>query len=263
MTTTPHPLDLEQTTYSYIERPNCVLLAMLDQHVLSSHADARIVDVGCGAGATARALLRRHPGVEIHGVEPNARAAELARQGGVRVFHGMLDGWIAQKPEGRFDAVVLGDVLEHASDPVRFLRELLEFEGTRDATFIVSVPNYAVWYNRLLTALGVFDYAWSGLYDRTHVRFFTRRSLGRLLRYLGLEPIEMRASPSIVQPIAPLIRRLFFTEKVAAGEHLELNEWKSFQLYSRLVEPAETVLCNLWPGLLGFQIVVAARRAGA
>ena len=36
-------------------------------------------------------------------------------------------------------------------------------------TFVISVPNYAVWYNRIRTLAGSFDYTWSGLYDRTHL----------------------------------------------------------------------------------------------
>jgi 2-polyprenyl-3-methyl-5-hydroxy-6-metoxy-1,4-benzoquinol methylase len=256
-----HPLDLERTGYSYIERPNMTLLDVLERHVVGKNPTARVVDVGCGAGATARALAKRHPQLEIHGVEPNARAAELVAEAGVQVFRGMLDEWIASRPPGKFDAVILGDVLEHIVDPIDILRKLVAFEGTRDATLIVSVPNYAVWYNRLLTLTGSFDYGWSGLYDRTHVRFFTRASLVKLLAYVGLEPLEVTASPSIVQSTAPLLRKHVFQRRVDAGEHLGLNESKAFELYSKFVEPLETAVCQAWPGLLGFQIVLAARRA--
>jgi SAM-dependent methyltransferase len=257
---TTHPLDLERTGYSYIERPNVRLLAFLEKHVVDCKPNARVVDVGCGAGATARSLAHKHPRLALFGVEPNARAAELAREAGVNVFHGMLDQWIASKPEGAFDAVLLADVLEHTVDPVRFLRDLVSFEGTRDATFIISVPNYAVWYNRVLTALGSFEYTWSGLYDRTHLRFFTRASLRKLLGYVGLDPLEVGATPSLVQSTAPVLRKLFFQRDVDAGEHLGLGESKAFELYSKMIEPVETTVCELWPGLLGFQIVVAAKR---
>ena len=257
----PIPLDLERTTYSYVERPNSVLLGLLEDRVLAGRLDARILDVGCGAGANARALRMRHPSVRIPGIEPNPRAAQLAREGGVTVFEGMFSDWLATRPDERFDAVVLSDVLEHIPDPVKFLRELLAFEGTRDATFVISVPNYAVWYNRVATALGYFEYGWSGLRDRTHVRFFTRSSLQKLLRYLGLEPVSVRCTPSLVQSAAPVLRKLFDRD-VAEGDHLSLSESPAFRVYDALVEPAEIALCRLWPELLGFQIVVAARRAG-
>jgi methionine biosynthesis protein MetW len=254
------PLDLDRTSYSYIERPNTVLVRLVEDQVIARKPSARILDIGCGAGANARALLAKHGQIEIQGVEPNERAAALAREGGVQVFHGMLHDWLATKPAGSWDAVVLSDVLEHIPDPVKFLRELVAFEGVRDAIFVVSVPNYAVWYNRVFTALGSFDYAWSGLYDRTHLRFFTRRSLEKLLGYLGLKAEAVRCTPSIVQSAAPILRR-FFEDDAAAGDHLSLTESKAFKLYRTAVEPVETAVCRVWPELLGFQIVVAARRA--
>lgn len=254
------PLDLERTGYSYIERPNVVLVGLVEDRVLRGNPTARILDVGCGAGANARALLASHPEARIHGVEPNERAAALAREGGIEVFHGMLHEWLATKPEGSFDGVVLSDVLEHIPDPVKFLRELLAYDGVRDATFVISVPNYAVWYNRVFTALGTFDYSWSGLYDRTHLRFFTRKSLEKLLRYLGLRAVTVRCTPSIVQSAAPILRR-FFDRDAASGDHLSLTESPAFKLYQTAVEPVETAVCRVWPELLGFQIVVAAKRA--
>ena len=81
--------------------------------------------------------------------------------------------------EEQIDAVLLSDVIEHVVNPVQFLSDLVRFPGLRNALFLVSVPNYAVWYNRLLTLAGRFEYAESGLYDRTHLRFFTRASVGR------------------------------------------------------------------------------------
>lgn len=253
------PLDLERTGYSYIERPNTVLLSLFEDTVLAKNPMAKLLDVGCGAGANTRALLARHPSLRIQGVEPNARAAELAKEAGIDVFHGYSSDYIATQPTERFDAVMLSDVLEHIPDPVKFLRELLAFESTKDATFLVSVPNYGVWYNRLYTLFGSFEYAWSGLYDRTHLRFFTKRSLEKLLAYLGLRAVEVRCTPSLVQSAAPILRR-FFDDEVASGEHLALTESKAFKLYRTVVEPVETAVCRVWPELLGFQIVVAAKR---
>jgi hypothetical protein len=121
------------------------------------------------------------------------------------------------------------------------------------------VPNFGVWYNRLRTLAGRFDYAWSGLYDRTHLRFYTRKSIRRLLEYCGFELIAMRGTASIVQSAAPLLRKGFAGE-LEAGDHLALTGSRAFRLYQRVVEPAEEALCNLWPSLLAFQIVIAARR---
>ena len=254
------PLDLERTSYSYVERPNTVLLGLLEDRVLRDNGGACILDVGCGAGANARALKAKHRDLRLYGIEPNAHAAELASAAGVEVFRGVLDEWLASKPTANFDAVVLSDVIEHTTDPVKCLRDLLAYRGTENATFVISVPNYAVWYNRMRTLLGKFEYGFSGLYDRTHLRFFTRKSLKQLLDYLGLAAIDVRFTPSLVQSAAPILRR-FFDRDVAAGEHLSLASSPAFRAYAGLIEPIETRVCRLWPELLAFQIVVAARRA--
>ena len=52
-------------------------------------------------------------------------------------------------------------------------------EGGR---IIISVPNFGHWYPRVRTALGIFDYDQRGILDKTHVRFFTRRSLLRMIK---------------------------------------------------------------------------------
>ncbi len=252
------PLDLERTHYSYIERANSVLVDMLERRVVRHAPNARVLDIGCGCGATAVAIKERFPQAHFTGVEPNGRAARLARENLDQVFEGMFEEWVAQTDGTRFDAVVLSDVLEHIADPVAFLRKLAAFEGVRDAEFFISVPNCAVWYNRVRTALGKFEYTWSGLYDRTHLRFFTKRSVRQVLEYTGFSVAEQRPTASIVQSAAPVLRRLF-EKDVDNGDHLALADSGAFRTYKRFVEPVETAVCDLWPELLGFQIVSAAR----
>jgi SAM-dependent methyltransferase len=255
-----YPLDLQRVAYSYLERPNRSVLALLESSVLRARPDATILDVGCGCGANARIVRARWPGARVIGIEPNAKAAEAAREVCDRVFHGTLEEWIASGDDApSVDAVVLSDVLEHIADPVQWLRTMAALPRLGDATWIISVPNFGVWYNRLRTLAGRFDYAWSGLYDRTHLRFYTRKSIRRMLTYCGFEIVAMRGTASIVQSAAPLLRKQF-AEELMSDDHLALIGSRAFQLYQRVVEPAEEMLCNLWPSLLAFQIVIAARR---
>jgi trans-aconitate methyltransferase len=253
-----YPLDYESRGYAYLERPNSALLRLLEEQVLGTHSKPLIVDVGCGCGANARAIRELCPAAEIIGIEPDPGAANLAREVVHEVFAGTAEAWLATSPSRAATAVVLSDVLEHVVEPVRFLRQLLVSPALHRATWIISVPNYAVWYNRMRTLAGRFEYGWSGLYDRTHLRFFTRQSIRRLLEHCGLEITAETSSPSLVQSLAPLLRRRF-ERAVAAGHHLALTESEPFRLYSRYVEPVESRLCELWPGLLGFQIVLSAR----
>lgn len=255
-----YPLDLESRGYAYVERPNAALLELFRAHVLTERPQPFVLDVGCGAGANAREIRKLAPAATLLGIEPNAQAAALARAACDEVFEGTLERWLDLESSRRFDAVLLSDVLEHVVDPLALLRRLGEVPGLRSAAWLVSVPNYAVWYNRLRTLAGSFSYTWSGLYDRTHVRFFTRRSLGELLRRAGREIIAEASTPSLAQSAAPLLR-MPLEARVDAGEHLALGESPVFRAYQRFVEPVETRLCALWPELLGFQMVCLTRAA--
>ncbi|HMJ15656.1 MAG TPA: methyltransferase domain-containing protein, partial [Polyangiaceae bacterium] len=174
------------------------------------------------------------------------------------VFCGTTETWTAGAKSEPFDALILSDVLEHTADPLGFLTKLCALPSVRSAVWIVSVPNYAVWYNRVRTLLGRFEYSWSGLYDRTHLRFFTRSSVQRVLEHCGFEVLEDICSPSLAQSAAPVLRRLF-SNKLESGDHLALTDSASYGFYSRWIEPVESATCRLWPELLGFQIITAAR----
>ena len=188
---TTYPLDLEKKSYSYVERPNPAIIDLLRRRVLAGAPKSRILDIGCGCGANAGALKRRHSTAWVTGIEPSPRAAALARSSCDEVFVGTLQDWVASHPGvAPFDAVVLSDVLEHVAAPVPFLRDIVGLPGVRDAQWIVSVPNYAVWYNRLRTLVGRQQYAWSGLWDRTHLRFYTLESSRELLEYCGLSVVR-------------------------------------------------------------------------
>jgi trans-aconitate methyltransferase len=259
MSTKAFPLDLAQTSYSYVERANPAIQQLLAKHTFSLRPDARVLDVGCGCGANAQAMRERSPGAWVLGVEPNARAAELARGLCSDVFHGTTDDWRdAKRQDAPFDAVVLSDVLEHVPDPIAFLRDLTAIHVLKGALWVVSVPNYAVWYNRIATVLGRQRYAWSGLWDRTHLRFYTRRTVKELLEYCGMEIVDRACTPSLVQSAAPFLRK-GFERDVQQGDHLALAKSPMYKLYQSVVEPAESRVCELWPELLGFQIVHAAR----
>jgi len=77
----------------------------------------RVLDVGCGTGNLLRATGKRHPDVELVGVDPDlkmlARAESKTRRAGVKV---RLDRGFAQElafPDGSFDVVFSSLMLHH------------------------------------------------------------------------------------------------------------------------------------------------------
>ena len=72
-----------------------------------------------------------------------------------------------------------------------------------DGLLIISVPNVAHLWVRLQLLLGRFDYADRGILDRTHLRFFTRRSFAAFLGDAGLDVEELVATPVPLPLVVP------------------------------------------------------------
>jgi 2-polyprenyl-3-methyl-5-hydroxy-6-metoxy-1,4-benzoquinol methylase len=97
-----------------------------------------------------------------------------------------LDDQKLPKFDNKFDLIVLGDVLEHLKRPdiiLKNLKELLASHGR----IIISVPNIAQIKIRLKLLLGNFDYQDYGIMDRTHLKFFTQKTIKNLIIQAGYQ----------------------------------------------------------------------------
>jgi methionine biosynthesis protein MetW len=155
---------------------------------------ARILDVGCAEGYLARALAER--GCAVVGMEFDPRAAAIARDACEAVVTGDAeDPATRAQVDGPFDRVLFGDVLEHLRDPaavLRWARGLLAPGGRA----VVSLPNIAHWTARRQLVRGRFPQEDFGLFDRTHLRFFTRRTARELIGDAGLVVEHEAFSPA-------------------------------------------------------------------
>ena len=82
---------------------------------------------------------------------------------------------------------------EHLTACDRLLRECRPALKT-NGMLIVSVPNIANISVRLLLLLGKFDYTERGILDKTHVRFFTRKTARAFLEQNGYSITEERCT---------------------------------------------------------------------
>lgn len=195
----------------------------------------RLLDVGA-----ADALLSRHladAGWRVTGIEADPDLAAAGRAYCERMVVADLD---RELPElgAAFDAIVYGDVLEHLVDPLRTLQGLNRWLAPRGRV-VVSVPNVAHLLVRLSLLAGRFDYFDRGILDRTHLRFFTERSLRRLLGAAGLVPVRRTATALPLYQVTPA----WWHGRMLAGVH-EVSAGFS----------------RLFPRLLGYQLVVVAER---
>jgi 2-polyprenyl-3-methyl-5-hydroxy-6-metoxy-1,4-benzoquinol methylase len=197
----------------------------------------RILDVGAADGIVSRRLTER--GWRVTGVEGDAALA----QAGARWCERMLTANLNREiPEvvGPFDAILYGDVLEHLVDPLRVLVEL-DRALVPDGFVVISVPNIAHLYIRLLLLVGRFDYIDRGILDDSHLRFFTQRSLRALLADAGLTVERFTATPAPLYQILP------------ASWH---KRWVG------ATHAVNAVVARGLPRLLGYQFLVLARPKG-
>jgi methionine biosynthesis protein MetW len=149
----------------------------------------RVLDLGCASGALGAALRER--GAEVVGIERDREYAADAAERLDRVLNEDLetfDGWEAL---GAFDVVIAGDVLEHLRDPWTVLRRaaaLLPAGGTA----IVSLPNVRYWETFwALARHNTWPRRAEGIFDATHLRWFTLRDAWALLDQAGLDTVAV------------------------------------------------------------------------
>lgn len=145
----------------------------------------RILEIGCSGGYFS-STLKDH-GYYVYGVEPFTD--EAFKEGLVDdFFYGSVEDFCT-KPDSNiyhsFDAIILGDVLEHLLDPENTLIKLTAFLNPI-GVIIASIPNIThIGIQRMIS-----DRQWMyqkyGILDSTHLRFFSWTSINELFIKAGL-----------------------------------------------------------------------------
>ncbi len=191
-------------SFDYFQQafPRTDLIELIPDHA------RRILDVGCGVGKTGQ-ILREKGFEEIFGVEINIKAGQQAKSFYQEVVIGDIEKDVLPFSRGFFDCILYGDVLEHLVDPWKVLRnhrEILKDDGI----IICSIPN--IRYYKVLKPLildGRWEYVDLGILDRTHLRFFTLKTIEDMFRETGYE-IKKLVKKKRCSKTMKLINRLVF-----------------------------------------------------
>ena len=228
--------ELPRSRYPWKEIPGSSHAVLLSR-ITTLGEGLAVLDVGFGAGHLARrirARCRYLAGIEL---DPSA-----AREGAAFFDDPLVDdavSGLAGPWREPFDVVVAGDILEHLPEPglaLTLLRPLLKPEGL----LFVSLPNVANITVRLGLLFGRFPRSDRGILDRTHLRFFTRKTGRELLQQHGFQVLRETPTAMPLELALPFLGRPPLAAPVRAAARL---------------------LAIAWPGMFGYQIVYEARPA--
>ena len=191
------------------------------------------VDIGCGDGSCTQVALSvcgSIPGspVRIVGMDWSQIALKMAKDRGIPVVRASADGGGLPLPDSSVDVVIMSEFIEHLVDPDGALDEAWRVLRP-GGTLLLSTPNLAAWYNRILLAIGIqplfTEVSLRGIYGRPgnevvgHLRVFTRRALIGLLGSIGFADIQIKGGPyhDVPDPFKPLDRLLCHVPSMASS----------------------------------------------
>jgi|SRR3989344_4069767 len=157
--------------------------------------NSRVLEIGTASGYMGEYLIKEK-NCEVWGVEPVKDMYEAAKNYGyTKLFHNVAEDFL-DLPEmvgQEFDVIFCGDVFEHMMDPLKVLIGLKKFLKPT-GRFVISLPNIAYWQVRLHLLGGNFDMQDGGILDRTHMRFFTLKTMKEFIEQAGLHLEKARPS---------------------------------------------------------------------
>lgn len=207
---------------------------MLRRALLALPPGGALLDVGAGPGHLGAAVAGHFAFVAGIEEDPEARP-------GAGTYHRWVAGPFDPSTswERPFDAVVCADVLEHVAQPETLLTAARRWIAP-DGLLLASIPNVANLAIRLSLLAGRFDYAERGILDRTHLRFYTRRTGRELLEASGFRVVAARPTSVPAELGAAIFAR---------------RPWRG------AVRAAASAAARGWPTLFGYQFVYFARPA--
>ena len=212
--------------------PYAVKRSLYSLHYYASRlvgTNQRVLDSGSKDGALGRELARAGNSVISLDCDSGGAARDQLEEG----FGELID-----RSTQPFDRILLLDVLEHLRDPSLVLQDARRLLTAR-GKLIVAVPNAVNLTVRLMVLLGRFRYSDRGILDWSHLRFFTKRSVRKLLEEHGWRITGRHFTIIPVERVVPI---------------------RSDNRLLRLTNHLLRVATAIAPGLLAYEIVLVAER---
>jgi len=172
-------------------------------NLIPGRKENKVLEIGAGEGNTLIAAKEMGIASEICGIE----LVKIENSNQSNLLIDKFEICDVEKDsisfnENYFDVILAGDVLEHLHDPWASVGKLSKYLKT-GGVFIASIPTV-----RSFTALkeivfrGDFKYQHSGIFDKTHLRFFCRKNMINLFENNGLKVIKIVSNVDMFNPLA-------------------------------------------------------------
>ena len=159
-----------------------------DKIINLTEKNKKVLDIGCASGYLASFLKEK--GCLIDGIDTDEESIKEAK----KYFNAYVLDISKEDIKGKYDVIILGDILEHLEHPDKILFKLKD-NLNKDGYIVISLPNIVNIYPRLKILFGIFDYEEKGIFDRTHLKFFTRKSFKELIKDTGYEIEKLEYTP--------------------------------------------------------------------
>ena len=217
-----------------------------------NHNRRKILDIGSGPGLFLHKGKER--GWKVKGIEPSEKAAAYSREVlGLDISEEFLDKSSAAKME-KFDAVNLGEVLEHIPDPLDMLvlvNDLLEDEGL----VCIIVPNDFNPFQLLLRDHMNFEPWW--IAPPHHINYFDFDSLEALVTKAGFKVIHQEST-------FPIDMFLLMGENYIGDDNLGRKCHEKRKIFDMILSKDKSLDKNLRKSFsqigIGREIVLIARK---
>lgn len=238
--------------YQYFEEVNQGIVKYVGTNL-------KILDVGCGFGALGEELQKRNN--VVYGIDLSKYAISVAKSRMEMAFvtdATDIENLPSEIKNEKFDLIIFADILEHIYNPLELLQKYSCFLKP-NGQIITSIPNVATWNVRFSLLFGSFTYKDTGTLDRTHIRFFTRRTAQNLIQNAGYKIIRLDITPNFFRPFVPWIKQKFIKPGNTPVNPRAIIESKQYQAYLKWIFPIEYTLAKIWKNMFSFQFIIIAK----
>ena len=189
----------------------------------------KILDIGCNTGSLGEKLIKEKNCI-VYGIDCSKKAIEIAKRRLNKAIVFDLETYKLPFKNEKFDIIIFGDVLEHSRYPEEIMREYAKLLNKRGLV-IASIPNVANIEIRFKLLFGNWNYEEEGILDKTHLRFFTNKTIVRMFKESGYKILKIDSSPGFS----------FL-----------------FLKYLGSLKKIREILCKIYPKLFALQFIVIA-----